>query len=57
MDPLCYLSNSRDDFTKFQIPDGVTIPAGGYAVIYEYQFNRGGSAFDLSSARGDEIWL
>ena len=36
-----YLSNSSDEFTKFQIPGGVTIPAGGYAVIYEYQFNAG----------------
>ena len=39
-----YLSNSRDLLAKFQIPGGVIIPAGGYAVIYEYQFNAGGAS-------------
>lgn len=53
-----YLSNSRDHLTKFQIPNGVTIPAGGFLAIYEYQFNAGGpDAFGLNSAHGDEIWL
>jgi hypothetical protein len=53
-----YLSNSQDDRQKYQIPAGTTIPAGGYAVIYEYQFNNGTSnAFTLNSAHGDEVWL
>jgi hypothetical protein len=53
-----YLSNSRLDRHKFQIPAGTTIPASGYAVLYEYQFNNGSTnAFTFNSAHGDEAWL
>lgn len=53
-----HLSNSKDSFTKYQIAPGTSIPAGGYAVFYEYQFNDGSSnAFALNSAHGDEVWL
>ncbi|HRT09061.1 MAG TPA: hypothetical protein P5233_11815, partial [Candidatus Paceibacterota bacterium] len=51
-------SNSRTDRRKYQIPPGTTLPAGGYCVFYEYQFNNGTTnAFALNSAHGDEIWL
>src|SRR5262249_13857912 len=36
-----YLSNSRDNFKKYRIADGTTIPANGYLVFYENQFNNG----------------
>ncbi|HZL43195.1 MAG TPA: lamin tail domain-containing protein, partial [Verrucomicrobiae bacterium] len=53
-----YLSNSRFDRRKYQIPAGTIIPAGGYAVIYEYQFNNATTnAFTFNSAHGDEAWL
>ena len=53
-----FLSNSRSERRKYQIPGGTTIPAGGFLVIYEVQFNNGTTnAFALNSARGGEIWL
>jgi hypothetical protein len=48
-----YLSNSKQNFKKFRIPDGTTIPANGYAVFYETNFNTGSTAFTFSSAHGD----
>jgi hypothetical protein len=54
-----YLSNSRNDLKRYRIPDGTTVPAGGYLVIYENQFN--GSAattpFSFSSSQGDQVYL
>ena len=53
-----FLSNTKDNLRKYQITNTAPIPAGGYAVIYEYQFNNGTTnAFTLNSAHGDEIWL
>jgi len=53
-----YLSNSKDAFKKYQIPDSTVIPAGGQVAFYEYQFNNGTTnAFALNSAHGDEVWL
>lgn len=53
-----YLSNSRENLRKYQITNTTPIPAGGYAVLYEYQFNNGTTnAFGLNSAHDDEIWL
>jgi len=53
-----YLSNDRDYLRKYLITNTTPIPAGGYAVIYEYQFNNGTTnAFNMNSAHGDEIWL
>jgi hypothetical protein len=53
-----YLSNTRDNLRKYQITNSTPIPAGGYAVIYEYQFNNGTTnAFTLNSAYNDEIWI
>ncbi len=55
-----WLSDARGTPRKYQIPNGTTIPAGGYHVLYEYQFNDGGEAdipFSLNSAKGDEVHL
>ena len=53
-----FLSNTKDNLRKYQITNTTPIPAGGYVVLYEYQFNNGTSnAFTLNSAHGDEIWL
>ena len=55
-----YLSDSRTLLTKFRIPDGTTIPANGFIVFYENQFNPvpgGPSSFSLSSIHGDEVYL
>lgn len=48
-----------DDFAmpkKYRIPDGTVIPAGGYLVFDESQFNPLGLGFALDSA-GDQIYL
>jgi hypothetical protein len=34
-----FLSNTPDNLKKFRIPDGTVIPASGYKVFYEYEFN------------------
>ncbi|MCX8107284.1 MAG: lamin tail domain-containing protein, partial [Verrucomicrobiae bacterium] len=34
-----YLSNSASQPMKYRIPNGTVLPANGYLVIYEYQFN------------------
>lgn len=54
-----YLSDSQNNLQKYRIAAGTTIPAGGYIVFYEYQFNTDhpGELFSFSSARGDEVYL
>jgi hypothetical protein len=55
-----FLSNSQDDFKKYRIADGTTIPALGFKVFYEYQFNptNGSSVpFTFNSAHGDSVYL
>ena len=55
-----WLSDSRGTPRKFQIPTTAPIPAGGYRVFYEYQFNDrdvGPIPFSFSSANGDEVYL
>ena len=53
-----YLSNSRDRRRKYLITNAAPIPAGGFAVFYENQFNNGTTnAFNLKAAYDDEIWL
>ncbi len=48
-----------DDFNtpkKYRIPNGTSIPAGGYLVLTETNFNPGGLGFSFSST-GDEVYL
>jgi hypothetical protein len=54
-----YLSNSRSDLKRYRIPDGTTIPARGYLVLYEGQFNGAGATtpFTFSSENGDQVFL
>ena len=53
-----FLSNSAEDLKKFRIPDGTLLPAGGYAVFYQSQFNRGGAgSFTLDGAHGGPLFL
>ncbi len=44
---------------KFRIPDNTTIPAGGYAVFDETQFNANPASSNsfLISSRGEEVYL
>jgi hypothetical protein len=54
-----FLSDDRDEPRKFRIADGTRIPAGGYLVVDETQFNAsslGAKAFRLDS-HGDSVWL
>ncbi|HTI97275.1 MAG TPA: lamin tail domain-containing protein [Dongiaceae bacterium] len=54
-----FLSNSKNEFKKFRIPDGTQLSAGGYTVVYEYQFNdpSNGVPFTFNSAHGDAVIL
>jgi lamin tail-like protein/CotH protein len=55
-----WLSDSRRQLRKYQIPPNTSIAAGGYAVFYEERFNNRDVAADpfaLSSSDGDEVYL
>lgn len=55
-----FLSNSQNDLRKYRIAEGTTVPAHGFKVFYEYQFNatNGTSTpFTFNSAHGDQAWL
>ncbi len=55
-----FISNSENNLKKYRIPDGTILPAQGYLVFYEQQFNASPgvpSSFTLNSAHGDEAVL
>jgi hypothetical protein len=52
-----WMSDSRNELQKIQIPDGTVIPAEGFLVLYENQFSAGPAPLDLSAARGGELWI
>ncbi|HXG46776.1 MAG TPA: lamin tail domain-containing protein, partial [Methylomirabilota bacterium] len=54
-----WLSDSKDVLKKFRIPNGTVIPANGFRVYYEYQFNHETNLapFSLNSAKGDQVYL
>ncbi len=57
-----YLSDARSNYQRFRIPDGTTIPPGGYVVFDEDDFNPtpgdpGPNDFALNGAHGDDVWL
>jgi hypothetical protein len=53
-----FLSDSASDFKKYRIADGTFLPAGGYRVFYQMQFNAGSpGSFTLDSAGGDQVHL
>lgn len=52
-----YLSDSRRNLKKYRLPDGTSVPAGGFRVFYEAQFGAGANGFALSSSRGGTVFL
>jgi hypothetical protein len=55
-----FLSDSKNDLRRYLISGGVNLPAGGFRVFYETQFNDTSfpqMAFALSSSKGDEVYL
>ncbi|MBN1672635.1 MAG: lamin tail domain-containing protein [Kiritimatiellae bacterium] len=54
-----YLSDSVESLKKYRIPNGTVLPAGGYKVFYEYQFNAdtNNPACFAFSSHGDDVWL
>jgi len=56
-----FLSNSDENYFKYEIDSGQSIGAGGYIVFDEQQFNASGGAapddFTLDAAHGDDVWL
>ena len=56
------LSDSANNFYKFTVPAGTTIPARGYVVFNESDFNpdnppEGSQDFALNGRTGDDVWL
>ena len=51
-----FLSNKPENLKRYRIPDGLSVPAGGYFVLYEYQFV-GADHFTFNSAHGDAAYL
>ncbi len=55
-----HLSDTVENLTKFRIPVGTEIPAGGYVVFDETDFNPGQGANETDFALsefGEELWL
>jgi hypothetical protein len=54
-----WLSDSKEVLRKYQLPAGTILPANGYRVFYEQQFNNdlNPAAFSLSSSSGDQVYL
>jgi hypothetical protein len=61
-----WLSDNKDEYNKFRIPNDTRIDPNGYIVFYEFRgepggFNPNGSnafpSFALSSSQGDEVYL
>lgn len=55
-----FLSNSKLNLKKYRIPDNTVIPAQGFLVVYEYQFNGTNTSsdpFTFNSAHADQAFL
>lgn len=58
-----FLSDSQSDLKRYRIPDGTTIPAGGFKVFYQYQFGPADGEtdapplFTFNAAHGDGVYL
>ncbi len=58
-----YLSDSQSDLKRYRIPDGTSIPAGGYRVFYQGDFGPADGEtdtpplFTFNSAHGDAAYL
>ena len=54
-----YLSDSRNDLKRYLIPAGTVVPANGYIVFYENQFNGPNAItpFSFNSAYEDQVYL
>ena len=54
-----YVSDSSDNFLKYQIPSPTVIGPGQYLVLDESQFNAADqqNGFALSGDAGDDVWL
>jgi hypothetical protein len=61
-------ASSTDEYKKYRIPNGTVIPAGGYHVLTEVNFNpngawnptpgvRGPNEFAFNADHGDDAWL
>lgn len=51
-----WLTDSTDDYQKYQIPDGSVIPAGNTLVLNGFGTGEN-PAFGLSGTGGDDVWL
>ena len=57
-----YLSDSATNYLKYRIPSGTIIPARGYVVFNESDFNPttaspGANDFSFNGAQGDDVYL
>ncbi|MCB0037275.1 MAG: lamin tail domain-containing protein, partial [Anaerolineales bacterium] len=55
-----FISDSSDDYVKYQIPAATMIAGNGFALFDESDFNSAGNPFrdfGLSSSKGDDLYL
>jgi len=58
-----FISDSQSDLKRYRIPDGTTIPGGGFKVFYQNQFGPADGEtdtpplFTFNSAHGDAVYL
>ncbi len=55
-----FLSNARKDLKRFEIPPGTIVPAGGFKLFHEFQFNPNAGlppSFALNADASDELYL
>lgn len=54
-----YLSNKKSELKRYKVPAGTIVPAQGFKVFYEKDFNFSNpvSPFNFNSAHGDEVYL
>jgi hypothetical protein len=54
-----YLSNKESELKRYRIPNGTVIPARGFKVFYENDFNFTNPLipFNFNSAHGDQVYL
>lgn len=52
-----WLSDSLSQPRKYRLAAGTVIPAGGFLVVYAFQFSLGSTGFSLNSYEGDNVVL
>lgn len=52
-----WLSDNPDDPKRYRLPSNTIVPAGGFKVLYQYQFDSNGLGFAFASYRPGQVVL